>query len=96
MQASAEQGGGDDRGKPEVGGGDGPQTIHEPLKQASVGVMVAVTDADSARVAPDPGRQKEKFQPGGGQRRMPERVHFGVFFAIEQHEPTVQVVSQHG
>jgi len=58
------------------------RTLETRLRQAQAEPMAPI-DLLSCLISDDPGRQKEKFQPGGGQRRMPERVHFGFFFAIE-------------
>jgi hypothetical protein len=47
-------------------------------------------------MSPDARRQKQKLQPGRGQRSVAERFHFGLLFPVEQHQPAVEVVSQHG
>src|SRR5215467_16097548 len=74
---------------------DGPQSVHESAKDSLLVVMVAVAHADSSRVAPDLGGQKQKPQTSRRQRRVLQSVEFGRFLAIEQHQPAVQVVGQH-
>ena len=74
---------------------DRPESVHESAEDSLLGVMVAVAHADSSRVAPDLGGQKQKPQTSRRQRRVLQSVEFGRFLAIEQHQLAVQVVGQH-
>ena len=40
-----------------LGVGNGPQAIHEALKDSLFGIVVAIADADASGGAPDLGRQ---------------------------------------
>src|SRR5215471_3169370 len=55
---------------------DGPQSLHESGEDSLLGVVVAVAHADSSRVAPDLGRQKQKPQTSRRQRRVLQSVEF--------------------
>src|SRR5438046_9345648 len=74
---------------------DCPQSVHESGEDPLLGIMVAVAYADSSRVAPDLGGQKQKPQTSRRQRRMLQSVDLALFLTIEQHQPAVQVVGQH-
>jgi hypothetical protein len=69
--------------------GDGPQAIHQPLKDSFLLIVVTVADAYSAGMAPDLGRQKQKTQ---SRRRQSFVFHLrcvGRLFPIEEHQPAV-------
>ena len=74
---------------------DRPQSVHQSLKDSLLGIMIAVADTDPTGVAPDLGREKQKPQTGCRQRGVLQRFYFGLLLAVEQHQPTVQVVGQH-
>ena len=94
--SSAMQGGGWDRCKSVGAIGDGLQPIHQPLKDSFLLVMIALVDAHSAGMLPDLGLQKQKTQLRRGQLRMFQFCCVGRLFPIEQGQPAVQVVGQHG
>ena len=75
---------------------DVSQARHQTLEGCLLFVMVAVADAGATSMTPDLGGDEEKAESGGGQRRMLERVDVGLRFAVEQHQPSIQVVSEHG
>src|SRR6266699_5638888 len=58
--------------------------------------MVTVADAYSASMAPDLGRQKQKTQSCRRQLYVFHLRCVGCLFPIEEHQPAIQVVSQHG
>ena len=76
--------------------GDEPQAIHQPLKDSFLLVMIAVADAHASGMAPDLDRQKQKTQSRRRQSRMFHLGCAGRLFPIEQQQPAVQVVGQHG
>ena len=69
---SAEQGARNYRSEAFLRCGNGPEPVHQALKDTLVRIMIAVANAHSTRVAPDPRRQKQKLQPGGGERGVAE------------------------
>src|ERR1700719_1143955 len=93
---SATKGDGDHGGEPVFCCRHRPEPRHQSLEKRLVGVMRAVADAHASRMSPDTRRQKQKLQPGRGQRSVAQRFHLGLLFPVEQHQPAVEVVSQHG
>ena len=75
---------------------DAAQPIHQSLEQSSLRVLIAVADAHSSGMAPDFGRQKQKTQSRRRQSRMFHLGCVGRLFPVEQQQPAVQVVGQHG
>src|SRR5713226_1098805 len=57
--------------------------------------MIAVPHQHSAGVAHDLGRQKQETQSRGRQRGVTQVLGLDLLLAVEQHQPTVQVVGQH-
>ena len=62
---------------------------------------VYVQDGDgfggsAACVTPDLGRHEQEAEPRGRQRRVPQFGGISLRLAVEQHQPAIQVVRQHG
>lgn len=74
---------------------DRSQSVHQSPEDSLLGVMIAIADADPAGVMPDLGCEKQKAQTGRRQRGVLQRGHLGLFLAVEQHQPAIQVVGQH-
>src|ERR1035437_1995184 len=72
------------------------QSVHQSLQQTALLVMVAVADPSSPRVPPDLGGDKQKAQPCRRQGSVFHALNLVLGFAIEQQQPTVEVVRQHG
>src|SRR5215475_12427744 len=72
------------------------QARHEALEGCLFFVVIAVADARATGMMPDFGGDEEKTKSRCGQRRMLKRVNVGLWFAVEQHQPCGQVISEHG
>jgi len=59
-RSSTAERGGDHRNESVHPEADCAQSVHESLEDSLLGIMVAVAHADSSRVAPDLGSQKQK------------------------------------
>jgi hypothetical protein len=64
--------------------GDGPQAIHQPLKNSFLLIVVAVTNAHSSGVSRNLGRQKQKTQSRRRQLCMFHLSGFQFLFPVEQ------------
>jgi hypothetical protein len=64
--------------------GNGPQTIHQPLKNSFLLIVVAVTNAHSSGVTRDLGRQKQKTQSRRRQLCVFHLSDFHLLFPVEQ------------
>ena len=60
------------------------QPRHQPLKHSLLFVVIAVADARSPRMAPDPGGNEEETEPGCSQRRMFQRVDIGLGLTVKR------------
>src|SRR5579872_1885409 len=74
---------------------DVSQAGHQTLEGCLLFVMIAVADAGATRMTPDLGGDEDETESSRGQGRMLERIHVGLGLAVEQHEPGIQVVSEH-
>jgi hypothetical protein len=59
------------------------QSIHQPLEQAALGILITVADAHSPGVAPDLGRQEQETQTGYWQCSVLQILHFALLVALE-------------
>src|ERR1035437_1950565 len=67
------------------------QPIHQSLEHSLLLVVIAVAHPGAAGVAPDFGGHEEEAEPRGRQSRVPQLGGILLRFAVEQHQPTVQV-----
>src|SRR6516225_376092 len=75
---------------------DRSQPHHQTIEYGLLGIVVAVADADSPGMTPDACRQEQEPEPRSGPSSVAECFHRGLFFPVEQHQPAVEVVRQHG
>jgi hypothetical protein len=86
---------GQHRAKPLAIRGDCLQPVQQSAEDTFFFVVIAVADPHPPSVTPDLGREKQKPQARRRQRNVLERFYLGIFLAIEQHQPAIQVVGQH-
>src|SRR3984885_9382112 len=72
-----------------------PHPVQQALEEPSVFVVIAIADAYSPCMPPDLGREEQEPQTRSRQRGVPHRSDLSTFLAVEQLQPTVQVVGQH-
>ena len=66
------------------------------LKRPCFGVLVAVSDADAAAMRADLGDDEQEPEPGRGQGDVGEGLGIVLRLPMEQLQPDVQVVGEHG
>src|SRR5438270_2805781 len=72
-----------------------PEPVQQSTEDSFFLVVIAIADTHTPSVTPDLGREKQEAQACRRQRGVLERCYLGVFLAVEQHQPAVQVVGQH-
>src|SRR6266478_8658352 len=95
MHSSRSWCGSEHRPKIRLARSDAAQPFHQPLKQSSLRVVIAVADPDATGVAPDFRCQEQETQTRDGQGGVLEFRYRRLLFPLEQHQPTVEVVGQH-